>query len=405
MKSLKKTSIQILFFLFICWIVSSCQEDTYSRTFLNYFNAAVDTAYVHINVAVEGTTEGSYKIGSKLTYKTAVDSLNKIGTGIGATQKMIDQAYMGVINAGIVFDDSKNPFISIFKELIDQCKTVLNNSVEGTQNGQFRPGAKDTLNKAITIAESVLTFPNLTQRLIDLNANKLIVSLNLFDTYLIGNYNVPIVNPSFELSGNKITTLANTNFSRIDGWNCYGLWTPDTWTTKRPGTVKIGSANLLTVPNGNFVIQFGEYSKPVWQRLTERLHTGCTYSITFKVKISTSNSLPSGAYLETFVRSRVIVFKTFVNNETDFLPTNIQVVSEKSFSMGFAKTMSDFVVVEHYFNGSDAAAFNGERIAIEFSSNEGVPVFDGNGVKAVKGSDTWVFLDDIKIIRTTSVSN
>ena len=54
------------------------------------------------------------------------------------------------------------------------------------------------------------------------------------------------------------------------------------------------------------------------------------------------------------------------------------------------------------FRGSVAPALDGKRMAIQLLSHEGAYKTDGSGNKSVTSSDTWIFVDDIKIVRTTS---
>ena len=61
-----------------------------------------------------------------------------------------------------------------------------------------------------------------------------------------------------------------------------------------------------------------------------------------------------------------------------------------------------FISCEQYFRGSVAPALDGKRMAIQLLSHEGAYKTDGSGNKSVTSSDTWIFVDDIKIVRTTS---
>ena len=374
----------------------SCQDDDYNRVFRYYFLAELDTCYAKLNNAVEGTEECLYKPSSKAIYKENIEFYEAMGKKDGASQKDIDNAYMGLLSSKELFDDYKNPYISSLIDIINECKTMLENTTEGTQPGQYKSGAKTALQESMDSAQVVLTLPDLTQRKVDETNQNLILALNRFDANLIGSANIYVENAGFEKPGST-----QTNFVRIEGWNCAGML--NTWTTKRPGTVKVGAENLPIVPEGICVMTLGEYSQPVWQRLNERLHANCSYTITYKAKINISKPTPKGEDFETFVRSRIITFKTYNEANPDFTASNIQVVSEKSFSLGSGQTMDNFIDIEHYFRGSDAVALDGQRIAIQFISHEGPYKADGSGVKIVTNSDTWIYIDDVKITRTSAL--
>lgn len=105
---------------------------------------------------------------------------------------------LGLLAAKDVFEDSKNPFVSSLKELIDECHFTLENTVEGTLPGQFKPGAKDSLEISVGLAEAILEMPGLTQRIIDRECETLIHALNRYDTFLIGDFVVNVENAGFE---------------------------------------------------------------------------------------------------------------------------------------------------------------------------------------------------------------
>ena len=130
-----------------------------------------------IRKAVEGEEEGLYRVGSKAIYQHKADSLKEIGMSEYASQENIDYAYLGLLAAKDVFEDSKNPFVSSLKELIDECHFTLENTVEGTLPGQFKPGAKDSLEISVGLAEAILEMPGLTQRIIDRECETLIHAL------------------------------------------------------------------------------------------------------------------------------------------------------------------------------------------------------------------------------------
>ena len=395
MKLLKNILISISFLTALVGIISSCGQQEYDRVFRYYFEAELDSAYTRIRKAVEGEEEGLYRVGSKAIYQYKADSLKEIGMSEYASQENIDYAYLGLLAAKDVFEDSKNPFVSSLKELIAECHFTLENTVEGTLPGQFKPGAKDSLKISVELAEAILETSGLTQRIIDRECETLIHALNRYDTFLIGDFVVNVENAGFEKPGSN-----QTNFNRIDGWSCAGML--NNWTKTKPGTVKAGAVNLPSAPEGNCVMNIGEYSHPVWQRLNERFHSGCTYIVTFKAKINYSNPTPKGDDLETFVRSRIITFQKYDEANPDLSENNIQVIHEMSFSLGVERTMDDFISCEQYFRGSVAPALDGKRMAIQLLSHEGAYKTDGSGNKSVTSSDTWIFVDDIKIVRTTS---
>ncbi|KAK2331659.1 hemagglutinin, partial [Clostridioides difficile] len=118
--------------------------------------------------ATEGTAEGNYAVGSKATYKTAIDEAQAILDKTGATQKEIDDALSALNTATDTFKAGK---VVLNKTALQDAVTAATSlhagATEGTAEGNYAVGSKATYKTAIDEAQAILDKADATQKEID----------------------------------------------------------------------------------------------------------------------------------------------------------------------------------------------------------------------------------------------
>nr|MBJ8549517.1 FIVAR domain-containing protein [Clostridioides difficile] len=118
--------------------------------------------------ATEGTAEGNYAVGSKATYKTAIDEAQAILDKTGATQKEIDDAVTALNTATDTFKAGK---VVLNKTALQDAVTAATSlhagATEGTAEGNYAVGSKATYKTAIDEAQAILDKADATQKEID----------------------------------------------------------------------------------------------------------------------------------------------------------------------------------------------------------------------------------------------
>ncbi|MEE9460545.1 MAG: T9SS type A sorting domain-containing protein, partial [Bacteroidales bacterium] len=128
-------------------------------------NAVTEAQEIH-DTAVEGTSPGEYKEGSRAAFALEIDSaVNVMNTAVD--QEEVNDAVADLIEAIEAFEASINLDLSILLELIDESDTIHDNAVEGTEEGQYEAGSKEIFKTAITEAESTAADTIATQEEID----------------------------------------------------------------------------------------------------------------------------------------------------------------------------------------------------------------------------------------------
>ncbi|HBF0262623.1 TPA: FIVAR domain-containing protein, partial [Clostridioides difficile] len=129
---------------------------------------AVTTATALHNGATEGTSEGNYAVGSKATYKTAIDEAQAILDKTGATQKEIDDALSALNTATDTFKAGKVVLNkTALQDAVTEATSLHAKATEGTAEGNYAVGSKATYKTAIDEAQAILDKTGATQKEID----------------------------------------------------------------------------------------------------------------------------------------------------------------------------------------------------------------------------------------------
>ncbi|MBZ1161716.1 FIVAR domain-containing protein, partial [Clostridioides difficile] len=130
-------------------------------------DAVTEATSLHAG-ATEGTAEGNYAVGSKATYKTAIDEAQAILDKTGATQKEIDDALSALNTATDTFKAGKVVLNkTALQDAVTEATSLHAGATEGTAAGNYAVGSKATYKTAIDEAQAILDKTGATQKEID----------------------------------------------------------------------------------------------------------------------------------------------------------------------------------------------------------------------------------------------
>ncbi|KAK2245465.1 hypothetical protein XC29_00035, partial [Clostridioides difficile] len=107
-------------------------------------------------------------VGSKATYKTAIDEAQAILDKTGATQKEIDDALSALNTATDTFKAGKVVLNkTALQDAVTEATSLHAGATEGTAEGNYAVGSKATYKTAIDEAQAILDKTGATQKEID----------------------------------------------------------------------------------------------------------------------------------------------------------------------------------------------------------------------------------------------
>jgi len=146
----------------------------------NVLNEAQDL----YDAAVEGTSGGEYKTGSKAQFALEIDSAENILT-TAVEQSEADDAVTDLLSAIDRFNEAINIELSVLIELINESNAAHDSAVEGTEEGQYEAGSKAELKTAITNAEAVAADTTASQEEVDENVGMVALALSIFKSKMV----------------------------------------------------------------------------------------------------------------------------------------------------------------------------------------------------------------------------
>ncbi|WP_406684599.1 hypothetical protein N1F78_02425 [Seonamhaeicola sp. MEBiC1930] len=372
----------------------SCEEneDYLDNTFRNYLGYEIEQANQKITSTVEGTEEGQYNAGSKNVYLGVINAALDVFNDNNSSQNAIDEAYKVVQSAGVNYFDEMVPFTSTLVNAISEANFLYNATEEGENEGNVKPGSKAPFLAAINEAQSFLDAGGYTQSELNDAVSLLTVATFAYEANIIGAFNVPIANASFEGSG-----FSTTDFSLIPNWNFTG--NRYGWASVSSGVVSTSDdPSLVTTTDGVYAGIVNNYSNGIWQKLGEGVHPGSTYILSFDGSIRTSLADWTGAQYETFILSRVIVFNS---EEGDF--TDITVLDQQSNSLGSEIDLDDFISFTHSLTIPQGSPLLGKKMVVQFKTYEAGFAFENEIWTDSESSEVWVdsqvFVDNVSLKR------
>ncbi|WP_041257655.1 LamG-like jellyroll fold domain-containing protein [Fibrella aestuarina] len=101
------TSLKVLMaFVLLFSVFQACKKDdgpTVDPVNTTALRARIDSANTLYNGAKEGTAVGSYEVGSRATYKTAIDAATSVLNNTASTQTQVNNAYVNLGQATTTF--------------------------------------------------------------------------------------------------------------------------------------------------------------------------------------------------------------------------------------------------------------------------------------------------------------
>ena len=139
---------------------------------------AINSAQNLHDAATEGTQPGQYPAGSKAALQAAINDAMSVNNNVDATQSEVDAAINALAAARSTFVNAVNPSTPTDKSAlvaaIAAAQSRHDRAMEGNTIGQYAPGAKATLQAAITAAISVNTNAGSSQS----EVNQAVATLN-----------------------------------------------------------------------------------------------------------------------------------------------------------------------------------------------------------------------------------
>ena len=138
--SLRSLLATLLMALVFGAVLNACKKDGDPVAVIDKTKLIVrlDSANTTFGSAQEGVTVGSYEVGSKATYKTAIDAANTVKNNSSATQTEVNNAYVNLGQAGTTFAGKR-------VQEIAPANLVLYLKMDGNANDASGKGLNGTL--------------------------------------------------------------------------------------------------------------------------------------------------------------------------------------------------------------------------------------------------------------------
>ncbi len=374
---MNKPSYTLLLFLALASVhtFNACDksEDYSHIIYKNYLSYEINRAEGFLETTEEGSDEGEYNAGSKQAYQDAIDQAKLVDENPDANQEEIDQTYAGLLQAADDFSDEMAPFRSAFQVWIDYGEVLMDNTEEGTEEGNVKPGNKAMLQDALDEANGIIVMTDLTQSTLDEATTDLMASIYSFNGEIIGRATAVMTNQGFELPGYEIE-----DFNEVPGWSLFGNiedWAP-----------KASVAASETAPEGDFIARIGSYTQGMYQNTSELINPNAVYSLNFKVSLQSNESDWQGKKFPAVILSRIIVFE---QDEGDY--NFLTILSESYDTLGIDP--GDFIELNQAVSIDAISESIGKKVAIDFIQKH---TWDAaNPIWA----ESFVAIDDIALYR------
>jgi hypothetical protein len=136
------------------------------------------------DAAVEGSSAGEYKPGSKAILAAEIDSAENV-RATAADQAEADTAVSDLEEAIETFEASFVVDFSILVELIDDSDTLYSNAVEGTDEGQYAAGSMAVFHTAMNEAKGVAADTTATQETVNQAVEDLAIAMAIFKSKMV----------------------------------------------------------------------------------------------------------------------------------------------------------------------------------------------------------------------------
>jgi hypothetical protein len=168
----------------VCLFISGCKDKVECPT-VDYtgLDATIQQAQALYDNAVEGTEPGQYPAGAKADLQVAIDLAQIVRDAECVTQAELDAAKKNLETAIDKFEALECPTVdyTVIDATIHQAQDMHDTAVEGTEPGQYQPGAKAALQVAIGLAQSVRDTECVTQAELDAARTNLETAIDIFE--------------------------------------------------------------------------------------------------------------------------------------------------------------------------------------------------------------------------------
>lgn len=347
MNKLNYTAILFLVLASSIFFNACTKPEDYSHiVYKNYLTYEINRADNFLETTVEGTLEGEYNAGSKQAYQEVIDDAELVDENSVASQEEIDQAYATLLQASEDFSDEMIPFRSAFQVWIDYADFIDENTEEGDQEGNVKPGNKALLQDAIDEANTTIEMDDLTQGALDQATTDLTDAIYLFNGEIIGKASIVMTNPGFENPGYE-----TEDFNEVPGWSLFGNvedWAP-----------KASVAANESAPEGAYVARIGSYTQGIYQNTSELINANADYSLNFNVSLKSNGTDWQGNKFPVILLSRIFVFE---QEEGDY--NFVTILSESYDTLGIDP--GDFVELDQSVSIDAISESIGKKVAIDF---------------------------------------
>ena len=151
---------------------------------LTNLQEAITQAQEMHDQAVEGTSPGEYRAGSRAILSLEIDSARDV-LETGSDQATVDGAVTDLLAAVAAFQASVVVDLSVLLGLIDESDTRHDGAVEGTEEGQYEPGSKEIFKSAIDDAKMVAADTTASQEEINQAVGDLAMALAVFQSKMV----------------------------------------------------------------------------------------------------------------------------------------------------------------------------------------------------------------------------
>ena len=215
--SLRSLLSMVLAAMLMLVVFQSCKDDDEPAAVVvdkTRLKARLDSANASFTAAQEGVQVGQYEVGSKATYKTAIDAATTVNANANASQSDVNNAYVNLGQAGVTFAGKQ-------VQEIAPDKLALYLKMDGNANDASGKGFNGTLKAGSTLWGAGT--PTLTK-------DRYGVDGKAYHFFKGGNIEIPYnpaLNPAKEITvsvwARMDSSAANNYILGLNRWNGYKL--------------------------------------------------------------------------------------------------------------------------------------------------------------------------------------
>jgi len=187
-KKLLFTGLILLTIFSIAIVFESCKkEEKCPEVDYTAIDKTIDNAQQWHDIAIEGTGPGEYPPPAKNDLQEAIDATKSVRTKNCVTQQELDNAEDALLNSSDYFDSKRIPDCpkvdyTEIDQAIANAQQIHDNAVEGSEHGEYLPGAKADFQQAINSAQTIRDKDCVTQQELNYAVVALDNALDVFES-------------------------------------------------------------------------------------------------------------------------------------------------------------------------------------------------------------------------------